>query len=412
MNKTFPKPHAVPLLKPSSVHFLENQTYSEDPSVSPVLTRRGNRRRPKKTKQKKTTHLWHSPCKRRCVTSTTSVAAECHSMWKHPEHLIIKLIKPAHKIRRCRWLKPAYLVCSNAMFGEHWSTEDKHLSIVKLWRTVMMMACEVEQWSRHEKPSSPRRFTGANQWSIESHTTLCEKEGGRGGGEAATVVQHVRVIPQRLLNFGSHKVTVYGCFSVVKHKAVWYFAFFFFAFVSVSAQEIRTGKELEDWNTQVENVKLVTWSSINQFVLYFYSSPRETLMFMNHVGKKVQVILIEISHIILSCVRVFVWICTPASKSVRARVTAPFHICSHMCVCVCVCVCVCLWYGLPKTCCSPLHTTHIITQKIKWRCLTLTLIHPSSYKSGWLPNISTVIRFLWPLLSLSVCLSAFYTALV
>lgn len=40
-----------------------------------------------------------------------------------------------------------------------------------------------------------------------------------GGG---TVVQHVRVIPVRLLNFGSHKVIVYGCFGVVKHKAYFY----------------------------------------------------------------------------------------------------------------------------------------------------------------------------------------------
>lgn len=48
------------------------------------------------------TYLWHSPCKRGYVTSTASVAVECHSMWKHPEHLIIKLIKPAHKIRCCR----------------------------------------------------------------------------------------------------------------------------------------------------------------------------------------------------------------------------------------------------------------------------------------------------------------------
>lgn len=36
------------------------------------------------------------------------------------------------------------------------------------------------------------------------------------GGNAA-VDQHVRVIPARLLNFGSHKVIVYG---VVKHKAI------------------------------------------------------------------------------------------------------------------------------------------------------------------------------------------------
>lgn len=55
------------------------------------------------------THLWHSPCKRQHVSSTTSVAVECHSMWKHPEHLIITLIKPAHKIRCCRGLKLAYL---------------------------------------------------------------------------------------------------------------------------------------------------------------------------------------------------------------------------------------------------------------------------------------------------------------
>lgn len=35
----------------------------------------------------------------------------------------------------------------------------------------------------------------------------------------------MRVIPARLLNFGSHKVIVYGGFSAAERKAVWHFAF-------------------------------------------------------------------------------------------------------------------------------------------------------------------------------------------
>lgn len=76
----------------------------------------------------------------------------------------------------------------------------------------------------------------------------------RGGGNA-TVVQHVRVIPERLLNFGSHKVIVYGYFSVVKHKAVTFSAFV--NFVSVSVQ-IGMGEVSKDSNTTGENVKVVT----------------------------------------------------------------------------------------------------------------------------------------------------------
>lgn len=58
------------------------------------------------------------------------------------------------------------------------------------------------------------------------------------------VVQHVRVTPARLLNFCSHKVIVYGCFSVVKHKAVWHFASrSFVILVNVCAQKIKMEKE-------------------------------------------------------------------------------------------------------------------------------------------------------------------------
>lgn len=155
---------------------------------------------------------------------------------------------------------------------------DKHLSIGKLWCVQqMMMACEVERWSGHEEPSSSRRFTGANQWAIESRTTLWEEK--KRGGEDAVVVQHVRVIRGRLLNFGSHTVVVYGYLSVVKRKAVRHFAFisFFVVFVSVE---------------RVENVKLVTWSSIKQIVLCLYSSLLETELWCSWImRKKVQVIL-------------------------------------------------------------------------------------------------------------------------
>lgn len=55
-----------------------------------------------------------------------------------------------------------------------------------------------------------------------SRTLHCVCVCVRGG---AAVVQHVRVIPARLLNFGSHRVIVYGYFNVVKHKVVWQSAF-------------------------------------------------------------------------------------------------------------------------------------------------------------------------------------------
>lgn len=71
-------------------------------------------------------------------------------------------------------------------------------------------------------------------------------------------------------------------------------------------------------------------------------------------------------------------------------------------ICVCVCVCVHAWYSLPKTCCSPAYNTHHYT-KDKVLLSNLMLMHPSKFKSGWLPNIPTTIRSLQPLLSLSLC---------
>lgn len=80
-----------------------------------------------------------------------------------------------------------------------------------------------------------------------SHILQCAKRRRRGGVAA----RHVRVIPARLLNFGSHKVIVYGCFTVVKLKAVWHFAFSAFViFVKVSAQEIWTEKVFKGLNMQ------------------------------------------------------------------------------------------------------------------------------------------------------------------
>lgn len=71
--------------------------------------------------------------------------------------------------------------------------------------------------------------------------------------------EHVRVIPARLLNFGSHKVVVYGYFSVVNHKAVWHFTVrAFVIFVNVSARETGMEKVLKDFNAKVGNVRLVT----------------------------------------------------------------------------------------------------------------------------------------------------------
>lgn len=55
-------------------------------------------------------HLWHSPCKRQHTSARLHQRpVECHSMWKHPEHLIITLIEPARQIWRWRGLRLAYL---------------------------------------------------------------------------------------------------------------------------------------------------------------------------------------------------------------------------------------------------------------------------------------------------------------
>lgn len=50
----------------------------------------------------------------------------------------------------------------------------------------------------------------------------------------------------------------------------------FVIFVNVWAKETRMEKVFKDFNRKAENVKLVTWSSIKQFVLYLYSSLLET----------------------------------------------------------------------------------------------------------------------------------------
>lgn len=124
-----------------------------------------------------------------------------------------------------------------------------NISIVKIWRAAMK-ARGVEQWSRREKPSSLRRITGVNQWSIESHITVCEEKGN------AAVVQHVRVIPARLLNFGSHKVIVYGDFSALKYKAVWHFAFsaFVWKFLHVGIWMAKWWLECKSWKCQISRL--------------------------------------------------------------------------------------------------------------------------------------------------------------
>lgn len=89
------KTYDIVQLKPSSIHF----SRKSNPVWRPLqVSCPYKARKPRLVK----TYLWHSPRKRRYVPSTTSVPVECHSMWKRPGHLIIKLIKPAHKIRCCR----------------------------------------------------------------------------------------------------------------------------------------------------------------------------------------------------------------------------------------------------------------------------------------------------------------------
>lgn len=124
--------------------------------------------------------------------------------WKHPEHLINNTYQNCWRDKTPRWAPDS-----------HASRLQQH----QVWRNTG--AHETNPWARwkdrscvrgsseagHGLLSSPPRFTGANQWSIE----------------CARVAQHVRVIPGRLLNLSSHKVMVYGNFSVVKLKklSVW-----------------------------------------------------------------------------------------------------------------------------------------------------------------------------------------------
>lgn len=215
----------------------------------------------------------------------------------------------------------------------------------------------------------------------------------------AAVVQHVRVIPARLLNLDSHKVIVYGYFSIVKYKALQPFAFSpFVIFVNVSAQEIGMEKVFQDLHIKVEKLKFVTRSSIKEFVLYL--SLQEADVHFS-CGKSASHSQGFITLFLVS----WVFLCEDAHLTakmcVRLHLSMPARAHVGMSVNLCVCVCVHVWYSLPKTCCSPAYNTHHYT-KDKVLLSNLTLMHPSKFKSGWLPNIPTTIRFLQPLLSLSL----------
>lgn len=185
------------------------------------------------------------------------------------------------------------------------------------------------------KQAQEAELATALYWCESVIHWMCES-----GGNAA-VVQHVRVIPVKLLNLDSHKVIVYGYFSIVKYKALQHFAFSpFVIFVNVSAQEIGMEKVFQDLHIKVEKLKFVTRSSIKEFVLYLSLQEADVHFFMWKKCKSFS----GIHHIILSLMSVFVWRCTSDCKNVCA--IAPFHDCSSTCgyecefVCVCLCACV------------------------------------------------------------------------
>lgn len=141
-------------------------------------------------------------------------------------------------------------------------------------------------WGWAMKRAREAELAMALYWCESVIHWMCESRGN------AAVVQHVRVIPARLLNLDSHKVIVYGYFSIVNYKALKHFAFSPFVIsVNVSAQEIGMEKVFQDLHVKVEKVKFVTRSSIKEFVLYL----SKRLMFIFHV-EKVQVILRNSSH--------------------------------------------------------------------------------------------------------------------
>lgn len=138
------------------------------------------------------------------LTFNMQEIAACEGTWKHPEHLINNTYQNCSWDKRLRWAPglaclPSATTPSLANAGAHetnpWARQNDRSCVRGSNEAGCGLLC------------SPRRFTGANQWSIE----------------CARVVQHVRVIPGRLLNLGSHKVVVYGDFSVVKLKklSVW-----------------------------------------------------------------------------------------------------------------------------------------------------------------------------------------------
>lgn len=157
-------------------------------------------------------HLWHSPCRRQHTSARLHQwPVECHSMWKHPEHLIITLIEPAPQIWGRHGLSLAYLRLQQhhvwlAPVHTRWTFRHNQTPATQPW--LWWWCAGLSSEAGLKKPSTLWRFTGTNQWSIECLGVF---------GVFAMVAQHVRVTLARLLNLDSHKVILYGCSSTVWH---------------------------------------------------------------------------------------------------------------------------------------------------------------------------------------------------
>lgn len=110
------------------------------------------------------------------------------------------------------------------MFGERRCTQDKHRGIVKLWVHSDEEEDDDGMWGWAMKWGERvvvvvegGGLTTGLYWCESVIHWVCKSRGN------ATLVQHVRVIPARLLNLDSQNVTLYGYFSAAEHKAFWHF---------------------------------------------------------------------------------------------------------------------------------------------------------------------------------------------
>lgn len=116
-------------------------------------------------------HLWHSPCKRPHTSAWLHQRPlKCHSMWKHPEHLIIMLIEPAHQIWGRHGLRLAYLCLRQHhvwLAPVHTGWTFRHHQALGAQPWLWRWCARLSSRAGLRKPSTLWRFTGTNQWSIE-----------------------------------------------------------------------------------------------------------------------------------------------------------------------------------------------------------------------------------------------------